>query len=559
MVPIPSTVGRHLRTAALLVGLAAAATLLLLGTEVRPAVDPATSAGFGRDVEVVVFRAFAGYVLVGVLLAWRWPLPGAAVIASAALMLGYFVDRQFSTIVLLVVWGLLALPAVLLWLDWQRARPPGRGATSLAGAGVLLVALWFGADAIHDTYRGPTHPESSAPEVPADMVEWVWLGALGPDGVTAVVGLVEGRTGEVALVVEPAAGGAPTRARARGGADPAHRVRAGGLVPDTEYAFHVEVDGQPDRGRGRGRFRTAPDGPASFRFVVGACARTGSNGAVFDALAAEDPLFYLNLGDIHYANLSSTDPADHRAAYERLLTRPAQAALYRRVPIAYVWDDHDYGENDSAGDAPGRAAVRRAYRQVVPHHPLVIEDDGPIHQAFTIGRVRFVLTDSRSERTGTTMLGGPQLEWLVDELVRASQTHALVIWGNPVPWNGEPDPGADGWRGFPDERRQIADALAAAEVDNLVMVAGDAHMVALDDGSNTDFSTDGSGGFPLLHAAALDRRGQVKAGPYSAGAFPGGGRYGVVDVVDDGTTVAVTLTGRTWDGETLVQQTFTFS
>ncbi len=43
--------------------------------------------------------------------------------------------------------------------------------------------------------------------------------------------------------------------------------------------------------------------------------------------------------------------------------------------------------------------MRQAYREVVPHYPLVHAGDGPINQAFTIGRVRFVLTDNRSERS----------------------------------------------------------------------------------------------------------------------------------------------------------------
>jgi hypothetical protein len=83
-------------------------------------------------------------------------------------------------------------------------------------------------------------------------------------------------------------------------------------------------------------------------------------------------------------------------------------------------------------------------------------------------------------------------------------------------------------------------------------------MVAIDDGSNTGYASDPDepGGFPLLHAAALDRPGNVKGGPYSEGAFPGGGQYGVLEVLDDGGTVRVQLSGRTWDGRTLVAYDF---
>ena len=125
------------------------------------------------------------------------------------------------------------------------------------------------------------------------------------------------------------------------------------------------------------------------------------------------------------------------------------------------------------------------------------------------------------------------------------------MWGNPNPWITADEPGTDPWGGFPDERRRIADAVA--EIDNLVMVSGDAHMVAIDDGTNSGFAKDGSAGFPVLHAAPLDRPGSVKGGPYSHGTFSEAGQYGKVQVVDDGgPTVRVRLSGHRWDGTELV-------
>ena len=172
--------------------------------------------------------------------------------------------------------------------------------------------------------------------------------------------------------------------------------------------------------------------------------------------------------------------------------------------------------------------------------------------------MRFVVTDTRSERADGSMLGAEQLAWLEAELTGASRTHALVIWMNPSPWIGEPSAAGDGWSGFAEERRQIADTLAAAEVDNLLMVSGDAHMLAFDDGTNSGYATDGSPGFPVFHAAALDRPGSVKGGPYSGGAFPGFGQYGVIDVLDDGQRVEVRLTGKNWKGDVLISEVLRF-
>ena len=127
--------------------------------------------------------------------------------------------------------------------------------------------------------------------------------------------------------------------------------------------------------------------------------------------------------------IDSNDIARFRAQYDANLTAPAQAELYRSTPVAYVWDDHDYGPNDADSTSPARVAAHDAYRRYVPHYPLAGQPETPINQAFTIGRVRFLLTDSRSDRTpGSTpeaersMLGAGQRAWLERELLAARDT-----------------------------------------------------------------------------------------------------------------------------------------
>ena len=84
-------------------------------------------------------------------------------------------------------------------------------------------------------------------------------------------------------------------------------------------------------------------------------------------------------------------------------------------------------------------------------------------------------------------------------------------------------------------------------------------MLAFDDGTNSGYGSDGSSGFPIFHAAALDRPGNVKGGPYSGGSFPGFGQYGVIDIDDDGQTVEVQLTGKNWKGEILISERLSFA
>ena len=177
--------------------------------------------------------------------------------------------------------------------------------------------------------------------------------------------------------------------------------------------------------------------------AVASCARTGSSGAVYDAIRALSPDLFLVTGDLHYGNIDRNSVGLFRNVLGRSLRAPAQAALYRSTPVAYMWDDHDYGANDADASSPSRSAARPAYREDVPSYPLAAGDgDEAIYQAFTIGRVRFVLTDTRSERTEDTMLGERQLSWLEQEISRGQPYPRARRLGEPRPLDrtGRPRP-----------------------------------------------------------------------------------------------------------------------
>ena len=516
----------------------------------------------GAAFDTMISPIFAGLFVVAAVIALRWEIVGGAVAAFAAAGLIAFAGNQLIPAHAALVVALLAVPAAI-WLVVAIAELPRRFAVAGIGAvAVMSVAGFVAGTAIYDHFWGPTHPTSLVAALPDSPVEWVWTGAVSVSG--AEVRAHPRRDYEsVRLAVSTEADlDAPTWIEP---VDESGRVvgfRMGGLDADTTYHYAVEVDGRLDDIR-TGTFTTFPQGAASYTIAIGACARNGSNGAVFDTIRELDPLLYLITGDLHYGDTGENSIERYREVMDLTLSQPAQSALYRSTPIAYVWDDHDYGPNDADGNSPSRQAAMESYREHVPSYEL----SGPesaVYQAFTIGRVRFVLTDARSARNLdfdedpgiTSMLGAEQKKWFKNEVVEASRSHEVVVWVNPVPWIAEERVGADTWGGFPDERRELADHIADNGIDNLLMVSGDAHMVAIDDGTNTDYSTNGSGGFPLLHSAALDRPGSVKGGPYSEGAIGDGGQFATIEFTDDGTDITVDLTGLTWDGRELMSYEF---
>lgn len=323
------------------------------------------------------------------------------------------------------------------------------------------------------------------------------------------------------------------------------------LAPNRRYYYALEVDGVIDV-RHIGRFRTLPNGAASFKFACSSCAQTGSNHTVFQAIRQKDPHFFLHMGDLHYEDIATNNQPLFQAAYKKVWEAPNQTALYRDVPIVYTWDDHDYGGNSSDMTARSRTAARLAYQTCVPHYPLAAgTGDVPIYQAFTAGRVRLLLTDCRSERhpvsnedsNQKTLLGWPQKEWLKKELLAAKEANMFAIWINTVPWiDGGRE---DGWGQYSTERHELADFIHNNRIDRLLMVSGDAHMLAIDDGTNNRFtSAPVEKGFPIFHAASLDSPPSRKGGPYSHGQIMGRGQYGLVEIIDNGgTAVQVRLTG----------------
>jgi hypothetical protein len=52
--------------------------------------------------------------------------------------------------------------------------------------------------------------------------------------------------------------------------------------------------------------------------------------------------------------------------------------------------------------------------------------------------------------------------------------------------------------------------IATLGITNLVMIAGDAHLLGADDGSHNDYSSGGGGGFPIFQSAPIAQYGSAK-------------------------------------------------
>jgi alkaline phosphatase D len=159
-----------------------------------------------------------------------------------------------------------------------------------------------------------------------------------------------------------------------------------------------------------------------------------------------------------------------------------------------VWDDHDFGANDSWGGLDGvddfvqpwKKDVLKVFKQNWSNPWYGGGDETPgCWFSFTCGDVEVFMLDCRYYRQSPklpgprTMLGPVQKKWLIDSVKASTATFKVLC--SSVPWatgtkgNAHPDK----WDGFLEEREEIFSTLEAAKVDGIVLISADRHRADL--------------------------------------------------------------------------------
>ena len=372
-------------------------------------------------------------------------------------------------------------------------------------------------------------------------------------------------------------------------------VSVSGLQPDTRYYYRPVVSGTPLAIGGSFRTFPLPGSPATFSFGFGSCQQSGnflpsglSAGSVFREVIRRSPRFFLQIGDWGYPDSTDNLPSDSaffagnyslvQVSYlAKFRTDYPMDSLLRIAPVDYVYDDHDYMNNNASAlfadftvankpnqfgsdnvireiaDPPGaRDNSLRGYRENMPGYPLANASRG-IYHTFTCGDADFFVLDLRSQRSpnlepfvrdatsgkyaftpppGHSILGRgaapgsgqSQLDWLLGALAGSSATWKFLV--STVPFNrgfsqvmslaialqdvtvsfpelpantaliGAALELADKWAGFPADQDTLLHFVAARGIKNVIVLSGDMHTAAMDDGTNA--------GFPEVMAAGLD-------------------------------------------------------
>jgi alkaline phosphatase D len=208
----------------------------------------------------------------------------------------------------------------------------------------------------------------------------------------------------------------------------------------------------------------------------------GGGFGIFDAIAASRPDVMLWLGDNLYLQLPDLyDPASMAARYRRQRAfAPLQNLLTATSHLA-IWDDHDYGPNDSDASYVMKGETLKLFGRYWPNPSLGLPDQQGAFSEARYGDVLFFLLDDRSFRSpdrwpdgpDKTMFGARQLEWLKQALVFAPRSAIKIVAGGGQFWNRTSR--FEGWQHFATERTAFADWLARERIEGVIFLSGDRH------------------------------------------------------------------------------------
>ena len=296
-----------------------------------------------------------------------------------------------------------------------------------------------------------------------------------------------------------------------------------GLIPATRYRWYVFAgskghEGIPTEARvaARGEFTTLPDVkshvPVTFAWSgdlggQGRCRRGDAGYPIFDVMRAQQLDFFLFLGDTMYsdslcpsppnepgADFLATTLGEYRARHRYQRGAEALRRFLSSVPVSVVWDDHEVRNNFAGPFDSQMPAGRQALREYWPIR-VVSDDPQRLYRTVRAGAdLEVFILDTRQYRSlnadrdgpAKTMLGEPQLQWLLSGLTESTATWKVIVTTVPLSISkggGVAVPGSDGWAGgadgtgFERERQVIVDRILGRKMKNVVFLAGDVHYV----------------------------------------------------------------------------------
>ncbi len=274
------------------------------------------------------------------------------------------------------------------------------------------------------------------------------------------------------------------------------KLLADQVLPGKQYEYDLLIDGKrvalpyPTAFRTPALWQYRTDPPA-FTFGVGSCTYVneptddrpgtpyGGGYEIFTAITAQKPDFMLWTGDNIYLrepDWNTRTGIFHRNTHTRSL--PAMQPLLASTPNYAIWDDHDYGPNDSDRSFWNKTITDEAFR-LFWANPNYVFSEGCTN-TFTWNDCQFFLLDDRTYRapneapndSSKSYFGPKQLNWLIDALTFSKATFKFIVTGGQII---NPAAVFENYSVYGQERERLLKAITARNIPGILFITGDRH------------------------------------------------------------------------------------
>jgi alkaline phosphatase D len=177
--------------------------------------------------------------------------------------------------------------------------------------------------------------------------------------------------------------------------------------------------------------------------------------------------------------------ANMEARYFKARQVPSIQKLLSTCPQYAIWDDHDFGPNDSHSSFQYKKESLAAFKEMWgnSNYGFSKNENNCITGKVTINDIDLYLLDNRSFRippgtSGITpqMLGKEQINWLIQDLKSSKASFKLVAVGSQV-LSSVAD--FENYANYQEEREYLLKEIAENKIKNVIFLTGDRHFAEL--------------------------------------------------------------------------------
>ncbi|WNJ16874.1 alkaline phosphatase D family protein [Pontibacter sp. G13] len=273
---------------------------------------------------------------------------------------------------------------------------------------------------------------------------------------------------------------------------------ANSVRPGTDYEYRVLINGAEIDRPYATTFSTPPlwqyrTDPPAMKIALGSCTYIndepydrpgnpyGGGYEIFEELHKESADMMLWLGDNTYlreADWYSRTGIVHRYTHTRA-TAEMQALLASTANYA-IWDDHDFGPNNSDKSFVNKDLALEAFQDFWANPSYGMREFAGTSSTFEWGDAQFFMLDNRYHRDPNrlttaprSILGEAQLEWFKHALVSSNAKFKFVMIGCQVLNSVGKYENYEAIA--PQEREEILDFIAKEGIRNVIFLTGDRH------------------------------------------------------------------------------------